>query len=183
MARPYTDQDDVEAEERVPFIRERESRCRPFTRRPLGRFCVLAIVLLTLLLAVFILISFPSSHQWYTVPHASFDAQGNLLTHPHYLVFSLSNKTRPAVTDRPIRGIRRLPSSCIEDHIAYGSPCRDGRPVKFDVVWTWVNGSDPRLEQEMREAARVQPPPPNHDAVKNPESKLYRSAALPLFRC
>ncbi|KIJ52434.1 hypothetical protein M422DRAFT_222969 [Sphaerobolus stellatus SS14] len=108
--------------------------------------------------------------------NAVFDEEGNLVHHPHYLVFESSSSPPVPVNDRPVRSIRRLPNSCVDEHIAYGAPCADPNAVTFDLVWTWVNGSDPRLEQAIAEAAREQRPTPQQDdtAAKDPESKLYR---------
>jgi hypothetical protein len=176
--------------QRLPF--------RPLVllRKRFGR-CILLVVVVAsifLILIIITLVSFRSedySGPWYTnlpffrrVRHATFDSEGNLVRHPDYLVFTLptlpsgssyppsTTSGRPATSDRPVRGVRRLPSSCVEEYFAYGAMCRDGEPVKFDLVWTWVNGSDPKLEEAIAEAAKTQSPPKKDE--KDPESKLYR---------
>jgi len=105
---------------------------------------------------------------------AVFDELGNILQHPHYLVFERPATQPIPVTERPVRSVRRLPDACIETNIAYGAACSDETPVTFDLVWTWVNGSDPRLEQAIAETAAKQTPPRQVEAAKDPESKLYR---------
>lgn len=71
---------------------------------------------------------------------------------------------RPVVTlDRPSAPFPRLvtgpslPLPCLDDWLSQGrTNCRGsvaGSDLKVDVVWTWVNGSEPRWKEIMKRAS------------------------------
>lgn len=87
-----------------------------------------------------------------------------------YVVFSSNSNSIDARPHPHFKQI--LPEWCLDAHFAFGSSCSPnptGKYVvnakKFDLVWTWVNSSDPRLRSAMREAGLVEEPTAN---------KLYR---------
>ncbi|KAF8327155.1 uncharacterized protein EI90DRAFT_3156249 [Cantharellus anzutake] len=49
-----------------------------------------------------------------------------------------------------------LTSQCLNDHFEHGeTSCFSNTGPKMDVVWTWVNGSDPLIRNDMIEKAKV----------------------------
>lgn len=116
---------------------------------------------------------------------AVFDASGNLIRHPHYVVFEPpSHLKQPQQqnqhhhqhhsSDLPLRSVRRLPDSCLDALFAHGEPCYDNTPSTFDLVWTWVNASDWRLQQEMRKTLQQLHLPTSDKQAGESNSKLYR---------
>lgn len=51
-----------------------------------------------------------------------------------------------------IRSYRPFPAECIDSYYTNGTTCSDGQRTKFDVVWTWVNGSDPMITRARAKA-------------------------------
>jgi hypothetical protein len=71
----------------------------------------------------------------------SFDGQNNIAFRlpPPLLATRLPFTLKPTTS---------LPAYCIDSHLSRGTPCpctiRDlDNPTKLDVIWSWVNGSDP----------------------------------------
>ncbi|KAL6300082.1 hypothetical protein BKA93DRAFT_868238 [Sparassis latifolia] len=63
-----------------------------------------------------------------------------------YLSFQASPFALPNNTSlRQVHGI--LASSCLDRFFVAGEPCFESKPPPIDLVWTWVNGSDPLLVQ------------------------------------
>jgi len=44
-----------------------------------------------------------------------------------------------------LRTYRPLPASCLDSYYTNGSGCTDGYKTSYNIVWTWVNGSDPMI--------------------------------------
>ena len=95
----------------------------------------------------------------------------------NYVIFQPPTSPEP-FSDRPLRASARLPEHCLESHISLGYPCFLTRPTNFDIVWTWVNGSDPRFQDSMRKTItmlRTSPAPISRaNTTSNPASKFYR---------
>ena len=78
----------------------------------------------------------------------------------------------------PLRAYQSLPSTCRDAFFENGDGCNhQSTPTRFDLVWTWVNGSDPLLHDAMAAA--------EHSAVSNENAvglqqgqKLYRFVRL-----
>jgi hypothetical protein len=51
-----------------------------------------------------------------------------------------------------LRPYRPLPAECIDSYYTNGTSCSDGQRTTFDVIWTWVNGSDPMIIQARAKA-------------------------------
>lgn len=51
-----------------------------------------------------------------------------------------------------LRSYRPLPDWCVEAYYTNGSTCNDAQRTKFDVIWTWVNGSDPMIHKSRAKA-------------------------------
>jgi len=84
---------------------------------------------------------------------------------------------------RPLEYVDSLPLRCLDDFISRGATCEDRddeaahriRQTTFDIVWTWVNGSDHLHQQAAIEATREYFPPRQRPNSKVPsELKLYR---------
>lgn len=81
---------------------------------------------------------------------------------------SISASNNPSKSALQAR--RLLPTTCIDDYFTTGAFCNDGTRTSFDIVWTWVNGSDPLLRQARQKAKP-------DDEVQAPEAAaahLYR---------
>ena len=90
----------------------------------------------------------------------------------------------PPIKDGRLLTNEPLAADCLDAHFSLGVPCSPAhrKPPKVDVVWTWVNGSDPlfRTALEVAEKNRldIKPSGPSHVKPKPPQArkKLYRSA-------
>ncbi|KIM33571.1 hypothetical protein M408DRAFT_19842 [Serendipita vermifera MAFF 305830] len=51
-----------------------------------------------------------------------------------------------------LRTYRPLPASCLDSYYTEGSGCTDRQNTKFNVVWTWVNGTDPMITRAKAKA-------------------------------
>lgn len=155
-----------------------------FMSRKISRlviFLIAASVVLFSLTALSLLhgrqfLGIPSSWLFHKAEEkAVFDDQGNLLQHPHYIVFDRpKQRAHHSLADIPLRPVRRLPSQCLDAHFAQGEPCYDDGPSTFDIVWTWVNASDWRLQDEMRKALEHFNLPTSDEQAGESNSKLYR---------
>ena len=80
----------------------------------------------------------------------------------------------------PLRAYQSLPSTCRDAFFESGEICNHPStltPSRFDLVWTWVNGSDPLLHDAM--AAAEHSAGRHEKAVGLQEGqKLYRSVLL-----
>jgi hypothetical protein len=63
---------------------------------------------------------------------------------PQYINHSLAGSS--------LRPYRPLPAECIDSYYTNGTSCSDGQRTIFDVIWTWVNGSDPMIIQARAKA-------------------------------
>ena len=53
---------------------------------------------------------------------------------------------QPAAPSRKLKPSTLLPASCLDAHISKGELCYNPAHPRFDVLWTWVNGSDILLQ-------------------------------------
>jgi hypothetical protein len=121
--------------------------------------------------------SHPTSASRPPVPHA---VECAAASSPHFQPFLYKNSiyapflppesTPPLPSDHlPVRP--RISSNCRDAYFTLGTPCysAQGSEQKIDVVWTWVNGSDPLHHQTLRQAEQ--------DVIRTsrPQEKLFRS--------
>lgn len=83
--------------------------------------------------------------------------------------------TKPARSP-PLLPTHNLPPSCIDAYFTSGEPCYDPDVPQLDVVWTWVNGSDPLLQQAKESAqealdSSADPYRPQHSSA---QARMYR---------
>lgn len=109
-----------------------------------------------------------------TSPGYEFPPSRPLPRHSNYIIFEPPPPPSSSIPDRPLRKVARMPESCLEAHFALGYPCSNNKSVTFDVVWTWVNGSDRHFQQAMGEAA-LSLDKKTRSRVASPNNKLYRS--------
>ncbi|KAF8588238.1 hypothetical protein K439DRAFT_1613668 [Ramaria rubella] len=113
---------------------------------------------------------------------AAYDPSRPLPRHSRYIVFEPPASPNPSLkptVDRPLRAPLKLPEHCLESYFSLGYPCFSPKHPSFDIVWTWVNGSDPRLQEAMKEAAPMKAAKNGQGgadalATSSPDSKLYR---------
>lgn len=77
----------------------------------------------------------------------------------------------------PIEHTDSLPLSCLDAFFSKGVRCDAWRshPVRFDVVWTWVNGTDPLHQHVSAEAEMEYFPPEQRPNCQTPkELKQFR---------
>ncbi|EJF56867.1 hypothetical protein DICSQDRAFT_112435 [Dichomitus squalens LYAD-421 SS1] len=71
---------------------------------------------------------------------------------PGYIAFRVPDSL-PSSSHPVLHPVRDLPSHCLDQYYSSGGVCHDGLgPLPLDVIWTWVNGSDP-LFMDARENA------------------------------
>lgn len=74
-----------------------------------------------------------------------------------------------------------LPDDCRDAYFSTGAPCSDPDIPAFDVVWTWVNGSDHLLQQAKLEAeSRFSPDDPYRPKTSSTQARQYRCVATAL---
>lgn len=89
------------------------------------------------------------------------------------LLYHCIERPKSAQDPKPLRPYQVLSASCRDDYFEKGSICTSGSTTKFDLAWTWVNGSDSLL----------------HEAMYNAESKagheegVGSKAGQKLYRC
>ncbi|KAG9049018.1 hypothetical protein FS842_000256 [Serendipita sp. 407] len=70
--------------------------------------------------------------------------------------FKQSSQSPPSSSSSAVgsalRTWRPLPDACLDAYYTNGSSCSDGQRTQFDIVWTWVNGSDPMIVRAKTEA-------------------------------
>ncbi|PVF97290.1 hypothetical protein CPB86DRAFT_786100 [Serendipita vermifera] len=66
-----------------------------------------------------------------------------------------------------LRPYRPLPSACLDDYYTNGTICSDWQRTKFDIIWTWVNGSDAMITRARRKALKALA----HSQLENPEEE------------
>ena len=75
----------------------------------------------------------------------------------------------------PLRPYQSLPSTCRDAFFENGDMCNhQSAPTRFDLVWTWVNGSDPLLHDAMAAAEHSATGDENVVGLQQGQ-KLYRS--------
>ncbi|CAG7849530.1 SubName: Full=Uncharacterized protein {ECO:0000313/EMBL:CCA71576.1} [Serendipita indica DSM 11827] len=101
--------------------------------------------------------STPDSYvQWSPDSHVLSSGQGPVY---HCIRQRPQSKKSLAAGDQKgasLRTWRPLPADCIDAYYSAGASCSDGQRTTLDVVWTWVNGSDPMLiRSKARAKARL----------------------------
>ncbi|KAH9933266.1 hypothetical protein B0H21DRAFT_835315 [Amylocystis lapponica] len=94
--------------------------------------------------------------------------------HASYLPFKVLSSI-PSPDDTPLRPIADLPTSCLEDYFALGEPCYGSNVTRLDLLWTWVNGSDPLGVQAQQDAIDAyEPDDPYRPVSTKTSARLYR---------
>ena|SRR5882757_9072258 len=71
-------------------------------------------------------------------------------------------------SEQPLLHTEDFDLVCLESYFSHGKPCHTSTKPRIDVLWTWVNGSDPlfNFEKTKAESAHLvanrptRPPPP-----------------------
>ncbi|EJD55589.1 hypothetical protein AURDEDRAFT_179322 [Auricularia subglabra TFB-10046 SS5] len=77
----------------------------------------------------------------------------------------------------PLEHTTSLPQHCLDSFLSRGAPCvdREARPPRFDVIWTWVNGTDKLHQDAALEVEAQYFPAKQRPNSKTPdELKRYR---------
>nr|VWO99700.1 Uncharacterized protein [Ganoderma boninense] len=95
--------------------------------------------------------------------------------HPSYIAIPLP-KSLPASSQPKLRPVRDVPIRCLDRYYALGGDCHDGLgPIPLDVVWTWVNGSDPLFSDARTQAAQSYDHDDPYRPIKsNNPSRMFR---------
>lgn len=99
----------------------------------------------------------------------------NPLYQPSYIAIPVADSL-PETARPKLRPVRDLPAECLEQYYASGLPCHDGQgPVPMDVIWTWVNGSDPLfVDSRTRAANSYDKNDPYRPTRTNNPSRMFR---------
>jgi hypothetical protein len=84
---------------------------------------------------------------------------------PQYTNYSLAGSS--------LRPYRPLPAECIDSYYTNGTSCSDGQRTTFDVIWTWVNGSDPMIMQARAKAMATLTHETDEDDVEDDDMNAY----------
>ncbi|RPD56204.1 hypothetical protein L226DRAFT_535831 [Lentinus tigrinus ALCF2SS1-7] len=99
----------------------------------------------------------------------------NPLYQPSYIAIPVPDFLPDAARPK-LRPVRDLPTECLEQYYVSGLPCHDGQgPVPMDVIWTWVNGSDPLfIDSRTRAANSYAKDDPYRPIKSNNPSRMFR---------
>lgn len=86
---------------------------------------------------------------------------------------------QPAPLSRKLKPSLSLPPSCLDAHIAKGELCYHPAKPKFDILWTWVNGTDEFLRDAK---ARIEDDLPPNDPYR-PYQPASTWGHVRQFRC
>ena len=94
---------------------------------------------------------------------------------PKYIAVPLPDSLPPEAQPK-LRPVRELPITCLEQYYTAGQLCHDGRgALPFDIVWTWVNGSDPLFADEKEAMAQsYSADDPYRPRKSNNPSRMFR---------
>ena len=98
--------------------------------------------------------------------------------HPSYIAIPVPDSL-PTSSQPKLRPVRDLPTHCLDQYYSLGDICHDGLgPVPLDVVWTWVNGSDPLFSDAREQAAQSYDRDDPYRPIKsNNPSRMFRYVA------
>lgn len=104
-----------------------------------------------------------------------FEYSEDIGTHNAYIAIPVPAALPPATYPR-LRPVRDLPAHCLDAYYASGQLCHDSYgPIPMDVLWTWVNGSDPLFADARERAIKsFQPDDPYRPLKKNNPSRMFR---------
>lgn len=89
-----------------------------------------------------------------------------------YLPFEPPPQQPPAARLTPTQV---LPDDCRDAYFSSGALCYDPVIPSFDVLWTWVNGSDPLLQEaKMAAESRFAPDDPYRPKTSSAQARQYR---------
>ncbi|GBE85251.1 3-O-alpha-D-mannopyranosyl-alpha-D-mannopyranose xylosylphosphotransferase [Sparassis crispa] len=156
---------------RVPFHGS-SSKIVAFTALgALRRRAVFAGLLTTSLLVLFVLLRYTLKE--FDIEGAGLDILSPSVDLLAYLPLEIPKGSSLSARLKPVRG---LPISCLDAHFALGEICYEKEIQPIDVLWTWVNGSDPLLQRAKSSAQeryeRKDPYRPMIDASS--QARLYR---------
>ncbi|KAI0629884.1 hypothetical protein C8Q77DRAFT_1065020 [Trametes polyzona] len=94
---------------------------------------------------------------------------------PSYIAIPVPDSLPPAARPK-LRPVRDLPAHCLDAYFASGELCHDTYgPIPMDVIWTWVNGSDPLfVDARARTINSFAPDDPYRPLKKNNPSRMFR---------
>ncbi|KAI0823219.1 hypothetical protein BC628DRAFT_1325337 [Trametes gibbosa] len=97
------------------------------------------------------------------------------LYHPAYIAIPVPDSLPPAAHPK-LRPVRDLPLHCLDAYYSSGQLCHDGYgPTPMDVLWTWVNGSDPLFaDARQRAVSSFASDDPYRPLKKNNPSRMFR---------
>ena len=141
---------------------------------------LLALVAATSLVTLLVFFKISVYHDDFTLEDIAFRI--NPAYQPSYIAIPVPDALPPAAHPR-IRPVRELPTECLERYYASGLSCHDGKgPVPMDIVWTWVNGSDPLfLDARERAANSFDENDPTRPIQSNNPSRMFRYVSLFVF--
>ncbi|KAI9064662.1 hypothetical protein FKP32DRAFT_1648980 [Trametes sanguinea] len=140
-----------------------------FTRRR-------AVYALIVAITLFVFLRASSHHDDFSYEaDGTFDVPVNPDYQPSYIAISVPSALPSSARPR-LRPVRDLPHHCLDGLYTSGEPCHDALgPTRMDVVWTWVNGSDPLFAQvKERAIATAEPNDPYRPVKKNNPSRMFR---------
>ncbi|KAF7972373.1 hypothetical protein HWV62_18078 [Athelia sp. TMB] len=130
-------------------------------RKPVLLLVVVLVAIVLVLSAVSLSTTHTYTLTWHDAEPDTLVATSNVsvTSRLDYIVFPATPTSSP---HPPLAHIPVLPEWCIDAHFALGHTCAPGyfgneltRGMdRFDMVWTWVNSSDARLQDAMMQARR-----------------------------
>ncbi|TBU22887.1 hypothetical protein BD311DRAFT_675085 [Dichomitus squalens] len=136
------------------------------------RRAVLALIAATSVVTLVLFLKVSSSHE------DDLDDVGTPITpryQPSYIAIPVPNSLPPSSHPK-LRPVRDLPSHCLDQYYSSGGVCHDGLgPLPLDVIWTWVNGSDPLFRDAREHATKSYDNTDPYRPIKsNNPSRMFR---------
>ncbi|KAI0768964.1 hypothetical protein BD413DRAFT_478467 [Trametes elegans] len=99
----------------------------------------------------------------------------NVTGQPSYIAIPVRHAL-PETAQPKLRPTRDLPLDCLDRYYSSGLLCHDSLgPVPMDVLWTWVNGTDPLFAAAKQRAVdRYAPDDPFRPIKKNNPARMFR---------
>ena len=97
---------------------------------------------------------------------------------PVYIPFQFANLNQSSSTAR-LTPTQVLPDHCRDAYMSTGALCFDPYIKPMDVVWTWVNGSDPLLQEaKWRTESKFSGDDPYRPHSSSQQERQYRFVAI-----
>ncbi|KAI8994106.1 hypothetical protein BD414DRAFT_273374 [Trametes punicea] len=139
------------------------------------RRAVYALLTATSLLTLFLFLKLSRTHEDDLDYLEDIELPASHDFQPAYIAIPIP-PSLPQYSAPKLRPTRDLPAHCLDAYYSSGQLCHDSLgPAPMDIVWTWVNGSDPLFaDAKERAMASFNEDDPYRPVRKNNPSRMFR---------